>query len=212
MKYQILFIFNTLIHLISKWVKITKITPKSPTTPKDLTKRNDSTPSIFSSYFRLLLIGQYGLKNKREVWRVQYILTRIRKAARELLTLDEDDPRRIFEGDALIRRMRRIGVLKKEESKLDYVLGLTTKQFLDRRLQTIVNAKKDAKSIHQARTLIFAKKIAINQGLRRQVINIPSYIVRTENETKIMKIADKEGPTRTKKRLQRKRDEKKKKC
>ena len=106
--------------------------------------------------------------------------------------------------------MRRIGVLKKEESKLDYVLGLTTKQFLDRRLQTIVNAKKDAKSIHQARTLIFAKKIAINQGLRRQVINIPSYIVRTENETKIMKIADKEGPTRTKKRLQRKRDEKKK--
>ena len=34
------------------------------------------------------LIGKYGLKNKREVWRVQLTLARIRKAARELLTLD----------------------------------------------------------------------------------------------------------------------------
>lgn len=148
------------------------------------------------------------MKNKREVWRVQYILTRIRKAARDLLTLEENDPRRKFEGDALIRRMRRIGVLKKEETKLDYVLGLTTKQFLQRRLQTIVNSKKDAKSIHQARTLIFSNKIAINKGLRRQVINIPSYIVRTENETKIFKLADKEGKTRTKTRLQKRREEK----
>ena len=122
--------------------------------------------------------------------------------------LEEDDPRRKFEGEALIRRMRRIGVLKKEESKLDYVLGLTTKQFLDRRLQTIVNQKKDSKSIHQARTLIFAKKIAITQGLRRQIINIPSYIVRTTNDTKIMKIPDKEGKTRTKTRLEKRREEK----
>ena len=35
----------------------------------------------------LLLIGKYGLKNKREVWRTQYLLARIRKAAREILTL-----------------------------------------------------------------------------------------------------------------------------
>merc|ERR1712170_88756 len=53
----------------------------------------------------LMLVGQYGLKNKREVWRVQYILARIRKAARDLLTLDESDPKRIFEGQALINRM-----------------------------------------------------------------------------------------------------------
>ena len=155
-----------------------------------------------------MLIGQYGLKNKKEVWRVQYILTRIRRAARDLLTLDENDPRRKFEGEALIRRMRRIGVLKKEESKLDYVLGLTTKQFMDRRLQTIVHGKKYADSIHQARTIIFANKIAITKGIRRQIINIPSFIVRSQNETKIMKIVDKEGSTRTKVRLQKRREEK----
>ena len=33
-------------------------------------------------------------------------------------------------------------------------------------------------------------------------------IVRTENDTKIMKIADKEGETRTKRRLQKRREEK----
>ena len=47
----------------------------------------------------LKLIGEFGLRNKREVWRVKYALGKIRKAARELLTLDEKDPKRLFEGD-----------------------------------------------------------------------------------------------------------------
>ena len=46
----------------------------------------------------LKLVGEYGLRNKRELWRVQYVLSRIRKNARELLTLDEKSTRRIFEG------------------------------------------------------------------------------------------------------------------
>ena len=49
------------------------------------------------------LIGEFGLKNKREVWRIQLMLARIRKAARVLLTLDDKDPRRMFEGGALLR-------------------------------------------------------------------------------------------------------------
>jgi small subunit ribosomal protein S9e len=46
----------------------------------------------------LKLIGEYGLRNKKEVWRVKYTLARIRKAARELLTLDEKSSKRLFEG------------------------------------------------------------------------------------------------------------------
>jgi small subunit ribosomal protein S9e len=156
----------------------------------------------------LLLIGQYGLKNKREVWRVQYMLARIRKAARDLLTLEEDHPKRVFEGAALINRMLRIGVLKKNEQKLDYVLGLTVKQFLDRRLQTIVFNTKNAKSMHDARSLIFQRKIAINKGLRKQIANIPSFVVRKENESYISKIWDENENSRTKKRTKRRNDEK----
>ena len=100
----------------------------------------------------------------------------------------------------------RIGVLGKDEKQLDYVLSLTTNKFLERRLQTLVHSNQAAKSIHEARTLIFQKKIALNKGSRNQIINIPSFVVRKENETKINKLPDKEGETRTKKRTKAKKE------
>ena len=63
----------------------------------------------------LKLIGEYGLRNKREVWRVKFSLAKIRKRARELLTLPEKDTRRLFEGNALLRRLVRVGVLDEGE-------------------------------------------------------------------------------------------------
>ena len=100
----------------------------------------------------------------------------------------------------------RIVVFDKKENQLDYVLSLTTQKFMERRLQTIVNANKYSRSIHQARALIFQKKIALNKGTRNQIINIPSFVVRKENENKIILIPDKEGMSRTKKRTQKKKE------
>merc|ERR1712073_124745 len=129
----------------------------------------------------LKIIGEYGLRNKREVWRVKYSLAKIRKAARELLTLDEKDPRRLFEGNALLRRLVRIGVLDESRMKLDYVLGLRTEDFLERRLQTQVFKLGLAKSIHHARVLIRQRHIRV----RKQVVNIPSYVVRLDSQKHI---------------------------
>lgn len=107
----------------------------------------------------LELIGKFGLRNKREVWRVRYTLAKIRKAARELLTLDEREPKRLFEGNALLRRLVRIGVLDESKMKLDYVLGLKVEDFLERRLQTQLLRLALAKSIHHARVLIRQRHI-----------------------------------------------------
>ena len=66
---------------------------------------------------------------------MQLVLARLRKRARELLTLEEHDERRIFEGNALLRKMFKFGLLDREkENGLDYVLALTLHKLLERRL------------------------------------------------------------------------------
>lgn len=64
-----------------------------------------------------------------------------------------------FVGNALLRRLVRIGVLDESRMKLDYVLGLKIEDFLERRLQTQVFKLGLAKSIHHARVLILQRHI-----------------------------------------------------
>jgi small subunit ribosomal protein S9e len=146
----------------------------------------------------LKLVGEYGLRNKREVWRVQLTLSKIRRAARylelfhsrifdvlihssQLLTLDEKDPKRLFEGNALIRRLVRVGVLDESRMKLDYVLALKIEDFLERRLQTCVYKLGLAKSIHHARVLIRQRHIRVG----KQIVNVPSFVVRLDSQKHI---------------------------
>merc|ERR1712228_1144789 len=118
---------------------------------------------------------------KREDWSQQLVLAKLRKAARVLLTMDAEDPRRIFEGEALIRRMVRLGLLERSERKLDFVLGLTVSQFMERRPQTLVMKRNLAKSVHEARVLIRQRQISVG----RQLVNIPSFMVRKSSEGQI---------------------------
>mmetsp|Transcript_4100 Transcript_4100/g.7577 ORF Transcript_4100/g.7577 Transcript_4100/m.7577 type:complete len:191 (+) Transcript_4100:128-700(+) len=129
----------------------------------------------------LKLCGEYGLRCKKEIWRVQFALAKLRKAARTLLTLDPKDPKRIFEGAALLRRMSRYGLLADDELELDFVLQLTTQKLLERRLQTKVYKQGLAKSIHHARVLIKQRHIRVGN----QLVNVPGFNVRTASEKHI---------------------------
>uniref|UniRef100_A0A6U0C606 Uncharacterized protein n=1 Tax=Ostreococcus mediterraneus TaxID=1486918 RepID=A0A6U0C606_9CHLO len=129
----------------------------------------------------LKIVGEFGLRNKRELWRVQFALNKLRNAARVLLTLDEKDPKRIFEGEAILRRMKNYGLLDETQQGLDYVLALNAEQFLERRLQTLVFKLGLAKSVHHARVLIRQRHIRVG----KQIVNVPSFMVRTDSQKHI---------------------------
>jgi len=126
----------------------------------------------------LKLLGQYGLRNKRELWRHETTLSRYREIARSLLGKAAEERKKLEK--QLLDRLNRLGILP-ETAVLDDVLDLTIEDILERRLQTIVFNKGLAKSIHQARQLISHRHIAI-EGQR---VPSPSYLVLREEEPKI---------------------------
>lgn len=129
----------------------------------------------------LKLVGEYGLRNKKEVWRVQLSLSKIRASARILLTLPEKDPRRIVQGKSLIKRLKKYGILNENQETLDHILSLKIQDFLERRLQTVVFKKGLSKSVHHSRVLIRQRHISVDEKL----VDIPSFLVRINSEEKI---------------------------
>jgi small subunit ribosomal protein S9e len=129
----------------------------------------------------LKLVGEYGLRNKKEVWRVQLMLSKIRTSAKILMTLPDKDPRRFFQGRSLVKKLKRYGILEKNQETLDNILSLKTQDFLERRLQTLVFKKGLAKSVHHSRILIRQRHISVDNNL----VDIPSFLVKLKSEDKI---------------------------
>merc|ERR1712205_125393 len=98
-----------------------------------------------------------------------------------MLTKDEKDITRLFQGGALLRRLVRLGVLDETKLQLDYVLALKPQDFLERSLQTQVFKLGLAKSIHHARVLIKQRHIRVG----KQVVDVPSFVVRLDSQKHI---------------------------
>jgi small subunit ribosomal protein S4 len=126
----------------------------------------------------LKTLGTFGLKTKRELWKTQTELSRVRLQARSLLALRQDERER--KEPILMQSLSKIGLVN-EDSTLDDVLNLQVTDLLSRRLQTIAQKKLYFKTPYQARQAIVHGHIMIGDG----VVTIPSYIVKTEEEAKI---------------------------
>ena len=126
----------------------------------------------------LKTLGTFGLKTKRELWKTQTELSRVRLQARSLLALRQDERER--KEPILMQSLSKIGLVN-EDSTLDDVLNLQVTDLLSRRLQTIAQRKLYFKTPYQARQAIVHGHIMIGDN----VVTIPSYIVKTEEEAKI---------------------------
>ena len=126
----------------------------------------------------LKTLGTFGLKTKRELWKTQTELSRIRFQARSILALRQEIRER--KEPILIQSLSKIGLVDKN-STLDDVLNLQVNDLLSRRLQTIAQRKLYFKTPYQVRQAITHGHIMIGDN----VVTIPSYIVKTEEETKI---------------------------
>ncbi len=119
-----------------------------------------------------ILVERYGLKNKREIWKADAAISRMRNLAKRLITAGEEKKKEF------IKKLQKKGY--KVNSIAD-VLSLNKEDLLKRRLQTMVYLKKLARCPKQARQFIVHRHISIGE----QIINIPSYNVDLDEEDKI---------------------------
>ena len=124
------------------------------------------------------LLKKYGLKNKKELWRSQFVLRRFRQRARELQArVRTGDTQAEKEREQLLRRLGRLGLLPLEGTTLDDVLTLDVEAILSRRLQTLTFLKGLAFTPRQARQFVVHGHVSID-GRR---MTVPGHLVtRTE--------------------------------
>lgn len=124
------------------------------------------------------LAGEYGLRNKRELWRAAMVARKYRRIARRYLKLPPDKAMAITR--PIIEKLIKYNIVGKNAT-LDSLLDIKVEDILERRLQTIVWRKGFARSPYMARQLVVHGHIRVNGRRIRQ----PSYLVSAEEEQNI---------------------------
>jgi small subunit ribosomal protein S4 len=129
------------------------------------------------------IVIEYGLRNKRELWKAQSTLRRYRRAARDLLSLmaaSTDEAQIERKREQLLDHLNRYGLLG-EEAGIDDVLGMKVERELERRLQTLVYRQGLARSPKQARQFITHGHVAISG----RKVTIPGYRITRAEEGQV---------------------------
>lgn len=124
------------------------------------------------------LIIDYGLKNKKEIWRMDSLLRRFKQQAKSLIARTGAQAKK--EEKQLIDSLTKLDLIK-ANAKMDDILGLDIKNVLARRLQTQVFLKGFSRSVKQARQFITHGHIFVGD----KKITIPSYLVNSGDENQI---------------------------
>ena len=141
-----------------------------------------------------VLVREYGMVNKREVYKMRSVLKDFKDQAKKLIALKTAQAER--EKQQMLAKLKKLGLLK-ETSSIDPILELTLRDVLERRLQTQAYKKGLAKTVKQARQFIVHGHVMIGG----KKMTSPSYILSTEEEGSInfashSKLNDVEHPER----------------
>ena len=111
------------------------------------------------------LMHQYGLKNKKEIWRADTKVREMRRQARKL-TAKASETQAQKEKVLLLAKLNRLGMLE-QDSALEDVLRMNPENILDRRLQTQVYLQGLSSTVKQARQLIVHGHISVDGSVTR---------------------------------------------
>lgn len=121
------------------------------------------------------LLREYGLKNKKELWRVNSLLRNWRAQARSMISLS--DKERAEAQKVLVAKLNQLGLISKD-AQLDDVLALGTRDLLERRLQTLLYKKGHSNTVKQARQFITHNKVMVNG----KSASSPSMLLKTDDK------------------------------
>ncbi|MBI2128951.1 30S ribosomal protein S4 [Candidatus Woesearchaeota archaeon] len=124
------------------------------------------------------ILKEYGLKNKKEIWKMKSVLGNVAAQAKQLAGKPSVQSEK--EKILLLKKLSSLGLIA-ENAQLEDVLALTLSNILDRRLQTFVFKKALAKSMKQAKQFITHGHILVGD----KKISAPSYFVLREEEGRI---------------------------
>lgn len=144
------------------------------------------------------LLKEYGTKNKKEIWRMNSLLSRFKQQSKSLIARTDAQSKK--EEIQLVTKLAKLGLVK-ESAKMDDILGLSIKNVMDRRLQTQVFLKGLARNVKQARQFIIHGHVCVGD----KKITVPSYLVKLEEENQIRfdersSLANPEHPERVQKK------------
>src|SRR3989344_2860390 len=130
-----------------------------------------------------LLGREYGLKTKRELWKITSKVKTFAAQAKKIIATRTAQSE--LEKKQLLDRLARLGLLPSGAS-LDDVLALTSRKLLDRRLQSVIDKKGLARTHNQARQYIVHAHVLVAD----KKVTAPSYIVPIADEPTISFIAN----------------------
>jgi small subunit ribosomal protein S4 len=123
------------------------------------------------------IIKEFGIPKKTELWKVIAKLESFKNQAKNLSA--RSDAQAKIEQINLVKKLESLNLIK--ETTLEAILGISLKDVLNRRLQTIVYRKGYSKTMSQARQLITHRHILVSGKINSS----PAYLVRNSEEANV---------------------------